>query len=366
MFQYLLIFSILTIFMGLNKGFLFSLSGRDRKPVFVISLSLLWILASFRTEIVGNDTGEYIRIFKESGNMLADGSTRFEFGYVYFNYLVSQITSQPRFFFIVTNIFIFFTYGHFIWKYSQRPKLALVLFFLIVFGNIVNILRQIIAICILLYGIEALLENKRIRFVFLVLFATLFHTTAILFLVIFPLYVYHVRVDRRILILFAIISISSYVVFASLLSIAFSYLPMYEYYSLGKYFEGGMRVASVVKVLFSVLVISLGYIAYTKYATSQWKNSIEGRRYNLLLLLELVAVVINVMSLRVNLIDRLGLYFTALSFVLISNAIQLLPVKNRRFVTLLILFVYISYSCITILYRPDWNRVYPIELSLLL
>ena len=366
MFQFLFIFCTLIVFLGLNKGFFFSLSGKDRKPVFVISLFLLWILASFRTEIVGNDTGEYIRIFKESGNMLADGSTRFEFGYVYFNYLVSQITTQPRFFFIVTNIFIFFTYGHFMWKYSQRPKLTLVLFFLIVFGSIVNILRQIIAICILLYSIEALLENKKIRFVFLVLLATFFHTTAILFFVVFPLYIYHVRVNKRVMFLFAIISVSSYIVFASLLSIAFSYFPMYEYYSLGKYFEGGMRMASVVKVCFSVFVISLGYIAYAKYATPQWKCSIEGRRYNLLLLLELVAVVINVMSLKVNLIDRLSLYFTALSFVLISNAIQLLPVKNRRFITVLILFVYISYSCITILYRPDWNKVYPIELSLLL
>ena len=76
----------------------------------------------------------------------------------------------------------------------------------------------------------------------------------------------------------------------------------------------------------------------------------------------MIAVVIDFLSLKVNLLDRLDLYFSALSFVLFSNAVTLMPVHCRRIVTMALLSLYVSYNCVAMTIRPDWNRIYPIEL----
>ncbi len=137
---------------------------------------------------------------------------------------------------------------------------------------------------------------------------------------------------------------------------------MYEYYSDGKYFEGETRVASLVKFTFSLIIFTIGYYAYNR-TSEEWKDTRNGRVFNLLLLLEIVSVAINFVSIRVNLIDRLDLYFTALSCVFISNSISLLPVYKRRIFSISLLLLFISYNCVVMSFRPDWNRVYPIELE---
>ena len=151
--------------------------------------------------------------------------------------------------------------------------------------------------------------------------------------------------------------------FGDFLNIIFSYFTMYEYYTNGQYFEGETRIASIVKLAFSIIIFTLGYFAYSKYTTKDWKKSAEGKRYALLMIMELIAVVVDFLSLKVNLLDRLELYFTALSFVLISNFIQLFPTRSRGIVSAMLLTLFLAYSCVAMTLRPEWNRIYPIELS---
>lgn len=362
MLQYILLFTFLLICLGAESSHRgFTLSGKNGKGKFVGCLLLLLLLASFRSPIVGNDTEEYIRIFEECERMIRDG-TRFEIGYLYYNYFISKLTDNYQVLFLITNVFIFFTYGIIIWKYCQRPKLAFLFFFLFAFGGIMNTTRQFLAFCIMLYSIEYVLERRLFRFILLVLFASLFHTTAMLFLIIYP--ISYLSINKKTIILFAASAIVGYLLFADLLNFAFSYFTMYEYYSENgsSYFEGTTRVASIVQLCFSSMVFSLGYFAFIRFTTNQWRESKEGKFYALLLLMEMVVVVLDVLSLKVNLIDRLSLYFSGLSFVLISNSINLFPVHRRRMVSVLILGLFFSYSCVTMLLRPNWNRIYPIEL----
>lgn len=360
MFQFLFIFFLLVFCLGMNNHWHFSLSGRKGKTVFIICIFVLGCLAAFRTSVVGNDTKEYIRIFQECEELIRNG-TRFEIGYLYYNLFISLFSHQPRLLFVVTSSFIFTSYGIFIWKYSQRPKVALIFFFLITFGLIVNTMRQCMAICILLFGIDSLLWTRYFRFMVIVFLATLFHITSIIFLLVLPLS--FIKLNGKTLLIFVIGAVLAYIMFSEILNIGFSYFSMYEYYSNGKYFEGETRLASMVKLFFSLLLFGIGYFTYVKYTSQNWRKSHEGRIYHLLLLLQLIAVLIDFLSLKVNLLDRLDMYFTALSFVLISDAIYLIPSGNRRIITIILLVLYVSYNCVAMAYRPEWNRVYPIELS---
>lgn len=360
MLQYILILFTLIFVLSFNPAnSSFTLSGRKGKQVFELCIAFFVVLAGFRAPIVGNDTMAYIDIFNQGEDNLYNG-TRFEIGYIYYNILIKNFTNNIQVFFILTSIFIYTVFGFYIWKYSTRPKLALVFFFLLSFGMSVNTMRQCIAICILLFSIECIIYRRWILFLFFVVVAGLFHNTAFLFLFAYPLT--FLKIKKNTIIFFILGAIVGYVLFAELLKLAFSYFPMYEYYSDGKYFEGETRIASVVKLLFSLIIFIIAYWPYKK-TSEQWKNSVAGKRYTLLLLFEMMSMFILFLSLKVNLIDRVAMYFSALSFVLLSNAIDMLPARMRRIVTISMFFLFASYSCVAMYLRPEWNRVYPIELE---
>ena len=363
MFQFLLIFITIVSVLGWNNEYGFSLvkHRQNDKNKYIICILFLFCLAAFRTSIVGNDTKTYIEIFENCKYLIQSEASRFEIGYLYYNYVLFKITSEPRILLFVTSAICFLCYGIFMWRYSKSPKLALVFFFLIAFGSTMNTMRQCMAICVLLFAVDCIIERKYIRFVLIVLFASLFHISAILFLIVLPLS--FIRINVKTLTYYTIGVLIAYFMFAELLKIGFSYFSMYEYYSDGKYFEGDTRLASIIKLSFSLIILFIGYYVYKKNTSQVWKISLDGRRYHIFLMLQILAVIIDFLSLKVNLLDRLDMYFTALSFVLITNAIALLPVHSRRIVTIFLLTLYVSYNCIAMTLRPDWNRIYPIELS---
>ena len=80
---------------------------------------------------------------------------------------------------------------------------------------------------------------------------------------------------------------------------------------------------------------------------------------NYMLLLFLIAVVINIVALKLNLLDRVTLYFSIYSIVLLRNALHVLPKERRVFYTPIIISLLYVYYMIILIYRPEWNNIYP-------
>ena len=285
MHQYLFIFFVLFVTLSLsnNTGGM-TLAGKQGKTVFVACFVVLGLLAALRSPIVGNDTKEYIRIFEDCQEMI-DNETRFELGYLYYNLLIHNISNNYQLLFIITSFFIFTTFGIFTWHYSDRPKLALLFFFILVFPSTVNTIRQCMATCILLYSLVFILKRRLFIFILLVVIASFFHITSLLFLVVYPLS--YLKINKRIVLLFVVATFVCYILFADLLQIGFSYYTMYEYYTQGKYFEGETRVASMVKLAFSMIVFSFAYFAYER-TTKGWKQSKEGMMRILIMMMKIM------------------------------------------------------------------------------
>ena len=360
MLQFLSIYFILhLIVLSLSGGKLFS-PKKNNKVALIICFILLGVLAAFRSEKVGNDTMEYVRIFNYCEDLMRYG-TRFESGYIYFNLLIYKIYPHVQLLFIVISIFFYFTVGRLMWKYSLIPCLSLLLFFILSYGMTLSMIRQFMAMCILMYSFDAVIERKPIRFVLLVFLASQFHATAVVFLLAW--FVHYIKIRTSTIIWFFIGAIAGYAFFADILSFAFSNVMFssYEHYSEGKYFEGETRVASIVNLFFSCII---AYIAYYSYRRTdiKWRKSERGLQYRMFFLLQLIVIVINVMCLKANLLDRLGLYFSFYSCILLPNAIFLLPKDERKIIGFFLLFLFVSYSSAIIFFRPEWNRVYPIEL----
>lgn len=359
MIHFIFIFIILLSIIGVSsKWSADEKTLNTNKTAFYLCMLILCFLASFRSSIVGNDTQSYIYIFEQSADYLANGS-RFEIGYVYFNYLLSKITSEPQYVFIICSLVIYYSYSRFIWKYSKMPWLSLLLFFLLTFGSTVNIMRQMLAISILLWSVDFVIQKKPLLFVATIALATLFHNTAFLFAPIWLLS--KLQLNRRTALLMTVIALTMYVGFAGLLNYAFGYLSMYEYYSEGKYFEGEVRLASMIQLLISLGVSVFGYLAYQRNNNVQWKLSDEGMSYKLLLLMQFIATVIFFLCLRVNLLDRIALYYSTFSIINIANAISLYPNYRRKSLAMTVLIFLLVYNSTIMTLRPEWNRVYPYE-----
>ena len=321
------------------------------------SILVLMFLSAFRAESVGNDTHEYLRIFREIAE-ISDSGSRYEIGYVWLNKIISFISNNPQSIIIVTSVIIFYSYGHFMWKYSKSPWLSLFIFFAFNgFAFALSGIRQSMALVILLYSYDYFQKKKYIKSLICILFATTFHITAILFIIIFLWR--RIKINMR-TICFAIIGgIFCYYLFSIILQYIYVLFPTYElYYDGGKYF-GDTRLASVINLMIILIIFCFCYIAlFDKYYKERIDNS-EIINNNYMLLLFLVALIINIIALKLNLLDRAALYFSIFSIILLPNALHVLPKEKRIFYTPIIILLLYVYYVIILIYRPEWNSIYP-------
>lgn len=321
-----------------------------------ICVTLLMFLGAFRAEVIGNDTHEYLRLFQEiTQNAMME--TRYEIGYMYLNYVVSLVNSNPQSILIVTSVIIFFSFGRFIWKYSQSPWLSLFLFFsygFFVFS--ITAVRQSLAIAVLLFSYDYILQGKKLKFILTVLIATTFHTTAVFFLIAYVCRMFKPTL-RTIILFFGIGIVCSYL-FSTLLGFAFQIFTIYEGYDQGVYF-GETRLASILYVVISSLVLFFCYFILNQKKVICQLSDWQIKNNSNMLILVLFAIVFYIISLKLNLLDRIAIYCNIFSLILLPNAICWLYKEKRMAATSLVIMLFFLYSAVILILRPEWGTIYP-------
>lgn len=312
---------------------------------------ILALLSALKASTIGNDSPEYIRIFETCSDD-EFGTTRYEIGYIYYNKLLNIISSNPQILFIITSAFIFLCVARFIWKYSQMPWFSMMLFFLNgTFAFFMSALRQSMALSILLFAYEALINKKYLLFISICILASFFHLSALLFLVCLPLT--FVKLNKISISVLIIVSFFSILLFESLLETALSYVTAYQRYVDGVYFEGDTRAASILQLILAIIFLLVGFHSFGNKKTQDNINS-------KMVVMFFVAVYLYVLCLKVNLIDRFAIYFSFFTIIYIPNAINGFSTygKKRLLINGLILF-YSAYIMVALVYRPNWNTIYP-------
>lgn len=76
-----------------------------------------------------------------------------------------------------------------------------------------------------------------------------------------------------------------------------------------------------------------------------------------------LGLAISIISIRFSLLDRVSDFFTVYAIVLLPNTL-----KNKRknlnlsvFLYYILLLTFFIYYIVIIVYRPEWNKVYPYE-----
>jgi hypothetical protein len=364
--HYFLIIYILAvgIFLGAGKQ-----TNLKRKTYIVLTFGVFLILMAFRAESVGNDTVSYVRLFRDI-SLTGDVSiyfSRYEIGYLYLNKILSLITTQPQVIIIVTSVITIFGFARFILKYSEIPWLSTYLFFTLrYYGTSMNIVRLNIAIVIILLSYDFLIQSKLLKFIFTVILASLFHRTAIVFLIAWP--ITKLNYNYKTLGTSLVTTFSLYVLFPVIFPLLLFVFPIYQYYLDSTYMDGNIRTASIMNMLVGLSIVVFGiFISYKK---NHFKEKVECGDINLIknlngnlkkmLFLIMAGVSITFVSFRFNLLGRVDSYFIVFSCVYLPNIIKQL--KNRKLINLIIFIVvllFFTYATTIQIIRPEWNVIYP-------
>lgn len=156
------------------------------KKMFIIAVTVqLIIINGLRNVSVGVDTFRYERHFNNIANLssvkelINYGS---DIGYVFFQKIVSLFSSDFQTFLIFVAIIIFFLLGIFIYKYSSGYFISYLLFISLgLYHFSFTGIRQSISMIIILWTYKFILEKKAVKFFIVVLIASLFHSSALIF-----------------------------------------------------------------------------------------------------------------------------------------------------------------------------------------
>ncbi|MBQ3784438.1 MAG: EpsG family protein [Lachnospiraceae bacterium] len=149
-----------------------------------ISLISLILIAGFRTISVGTDTLTYNLMFLEDISIGYYGYV--EKGWVYLEKLAGQFTSDYNMFLCLISTLTICPLA-FVWnKYSTNKQLSLFIYFATYYYCMsLNIMRQCLAMSIILVAYKFILENKKLYFLLFVLIASQIHTSAFFVLPVF-------------------------------------------------------------------------------------------------------------------------------------------------------------------------------------
>ncbi len=192
----LTLFLVLFLWIVISKV-KFTMKGQEKlknkSKVYAIFIGTwLFCVAVLRNYTVGADTmtylSRYVRlvaaewkdIFRLANLMM------FEPGYAIYNKLLGYISTNPRILLVTIAFVIVFLFSLYIYKESKMPWLSFFMFISMgMFGESLSLIRQYVAVALILISYHAIKNNKLIEFVATVLLAATFHTSALIILPMF-------------------------------------------------------------------------------------------------------------------------------------------------------------------------------------
>ena len=185
------IFALLTIVLlypliGKRKSLIDGVLTKTNNLYYIVIIStVLIVIAGFRHVTIGIDTLNYKNIFDSVNtngfDKLLYQST--EIGYTLFQILIGKIFSDFQMLLIISAIFYVSVISYLIFCYSKNPMISYLLFMFFDFYTFsFSGIRQTLAITFVLLAFIQIRNKKMFLFLLLVLIASTFHITALIFL----------------------------------------------------------------------------------------------------------------------------------------------------------------------------------------
>ncbi|WP_424767276.1 EpsG family protein [Paenibacillus sp. sgz302251] len=255
-----------------------------------------------------------------------------DMGFSILQMLLKQITEDPQILLITTALATNMIIAIVMYKYSRMFELSMYVY--ITSGAFIvsmNGLRQFLAAAIVFAATKALLEGKWKIYMPIVLFAAIFHQSA---LVMLPLYFI---VRRKAwtgatfsLLLVAILIVVGFNQFSDLL---FSAIQGTQYAHYQQFEEGG---ASIIRVFVYALPLIVAFFGREKLRVLFPKSDI-------LINISVIGIVMMIISTQNWIFARMTIYFNLYQFILIGWIVKVFREKDQKFVYFAILVFYLLF-----------------------
>lgn len=330
-------------------------SKTNKKTFLITAFCIMVLIAGFRSQNVGADTPSYLAIFDFlQNNSIGEAKavfTTIETGYLVFVKCLTFFTNSKQVFLIVQAIVIYFSIGRFILRYSDDAYIATLFFYALSFTTTMNIMRQWIALSILLFTFEFLDKKKYFNVICLLMLAITFHKSAIVFGAV--IVAYTLKEKKRFSICCAIAGIAMCLV---LNSSAFDNILVAVGYSRivnSRWMEGAQSNGTMAYIYFLICALDLIVIALTKKREVANGKAFPVTQYRFCqkkfyLLMSILGAYTNYLA-RINAaMSRFGLYFLVFMFFVFSDAIERicrLVGMRWRILFNYIVYVLLAFAC---------------------
>lgn len=319
---------------------------KDRRFL-IISFIFLLLFMGLRGNNVGLDMVNYKEFFRKINGdygtltlyqMLTNGG--FEKGFVIYTILMSWITNSFGVYIFITTFLSLIGIYFFVRDNSKNYFLSVFIF--ITFGffiNVITILRQAMAISILLYSVKYIKEKRIFPFIFCVIFAAFFHKTALIFIITY--FLQYVKLTKIKVLIYLIANIIIFFFRKQIVNI-FTTLLYNQYLDYGDTSGGGY------KMLLFILGIALfvGLLS-KKFDKNKFLN-------NLFLNTLLLSIPFQILSTSQGLIARIVFYYSTFLMALIPNVIESYQNGERKSMLLCTLIFFLIFYILQI----GTNHVY--------
>ena len=346
------------------------------KKYVAFMFSIIAFLMMFRGYTVGNDTDNYTRLYEiinkysELGQYIS--SSRYEIGYVVLNRAIGTIFGNVQWLFIITGAFVSYCFARYIYNYSKVPWMSVLMFLTLQFFDLsMSSVRQVLSIAILTIAYDQLIKRKPIHFAIIVFFASLFHSSSLVFLILYPLS--RKKQDRKLYITSGVVAVIGFFAFDRVFRMVARIFPQYTYYltqSSISYSNSAKLATLLMFVLYLTLFIIIKLLQRTEVDSSCFPGDDKSDKrmisqyYRDVQQVDNMAIWLGVIMLMFSLYGTILIRFKYIfSFPLLiayPNSIWAHDNKNNKLVLYFVsCIVFVTYNLIIYIYRPEWQSTYP-------
>lgn len=344
-------------FVLLVLGFLAFRFLRKKTALRVVFIAFA-LVAALRAWTVGVDTEQFYGMYATVGKSdWSFAGIRYEYLYCVVVKILYSISKDPQLLLVATSIFVNFAYYRFIKKNTSNYALASFLYmFMNIFFSNMNMMREAIAVSIVLLSFGLLRKHHYIVFLGFSALAFFFHKTAIVAFMLAALYwVAQYRHSKKLLI---IGGVALFLGATALFSIAASFLGgTYSEYGESE-FGAGNNIGAILEfgvylVLFLVIVFGFG-LGGRRSGALGWERGEVARFYQCLSIVILIALAL---VIRMNIFNRLASFLTPFAIIIVSESalrLKFWRAPNHRLVLRASCVALFAYWLTIALFRPEW------------
>lgn len=334
---------------------LYIINNNDNKFVRINSREKVFVILSFFTLIflhvnVNRDSVEDLPNYYETFSKISQVKfseifqqiRNTDYSYAIFNKLCSLISNDFKCLLFIYNIILLGSHYLIAKKYSPYLPISIALFLLISYNQSLFVIRQYLAISVLLWSIPCILNKKIVPYIILSIIAFFFHSSSIIW---FPLYfIYNIRNKKK------------FLVSIILMIVSISYLcsnPANLIMLLGLEFESYVR--DDVGMNLTMKLIPFMYLLC--YCIFLGKHIFDEGINKLCFIALLIYTVIFFFAPPVGLIDRILKYYETLSFLSVPITMYYCKLKQLSipyFISILVFQGYLTAKSLNEFYFVDY------------